>query len=605
MSPEPLTREGRRGGRRVGAAGRLFSYLAMRKVALASALALITLGVLAFLLISVFLGEAVGILSTTRDLEEVRTYGLLIGGMAGLSALTLFVAFRLIATVTQSALYELRKDLFEHVQSLSLSFFDRQPIGELVSRINNDTDAITSFFQGPLGTVTMGAVMLAIAITAMFLLNAPLAAVVIVLLIILMAVVYMLTRVAGPAFTLLQQKVADLNGRMEETLTGERVVIAYRQQDRASQDLAGDSTQARNTGARAQISALTTGPVVILFTNITLAVVALMGSLLILRATMEVSTLVTFFSLTQLFVIPLFTIFANFNYILLALAGAHRIFNILDERPSVVDVAGAPPLDLTKGHVVFDNVDFSYVPGRKILTGVSFEAKPGQMIGLCGPTGAGKSTIINILTRYYDLDSGTIYVDGQDISKVQQDSLRTQIATVLQEPFLFSDTVMNNLKYGRSGATDEECIKAAKEAHCDEFISHLPQGYDTVLSEGGANLSQGQRQLLTIARTMVANPKMLILDEATSNVDTRTERLIQEAIRKLQENRTSFVIAHRLSTIKHADQILVINNKRIIERGTHEELMNMRGFYYDLYMGQYKGKVSEVLPVELRGEVQA
>jgi ATP-binding cassette subfamily B protein len=240
------------------------------------------------------------------------------------------------------------------------------------------------------------------------------------------------------------------------------------------------------------------------------------------------------------------------------------------------------------GHVVFNHVDFSYVQGRKILRDNTFEALPGQKIGLCGPTGAGKSTIINILTRYYDLDAGTITIDGQNIADVTQESLRQNIAAVLQEPFLFSDTVMNNLKYAREGATDEECIAAAKQANAHDFIMQLPQGYETLLTERGSNLSQGQRQMLTIARAMVAAPKMLILDEATSNVDTRTEKLIQEGLARLMEGKTSFVIAHRLSTIRDSARILVIDAGVIVEQGTHDELMAKQGFYYKLYMTQFR-----------------
>jgi ATP-binding cassette subfamily B protein len=239
---------------------------------------------------------------------------------------------------------------------------------------------------------------------------------------------------------------------------------------------------------------------------------------------------------------------------------------------------------------VFEDVDFSYVPGRKILRHNTFEARPGQKIGICGPTGAGKSTIINILTRYYDVDSGRIIIDDQPLEKLTQRSLREQVGVVLQEAYLFSDTVMNNLKYARKGATDEECIAAAKQANAHEFIMNLPQGYDTMLTERGANLSQGQRQMITIARAMVADPKILILDEATSNVDTRTEKLINEGLARLMEGRTSFVIAHRLSTIQDSNKILVLNAGEIIEQGPHDELMARRGFYYDLYMSQFKGK---------------
>jgi ATP-binding cassette subfamily B protein len=273
-------------------------------------------------------------------------------------------------------------------------------------------------------------------------------------------------------------------------------------------------------------------------------------------------------------------------------AGAARVFKILDEQPKVKDDPQATPFTIAKGEVVFNDVDFSYVEGRKILRHNSFVAKPGEMIGLCGPTGAGKSTIINILTRYYDIDSGTITIDGQDIKEVKQADLRLQISAVLQEPYLFSDTVMNNLKYAREGASDEECIAAAKQANAHDFISSLPEGYNTFLTRGGANLSQGQRQMLTIARAMVADPKILILDEATSNVDTRTEKLIQEGLQRLMHGRTSFVIAHRLSTIRPADKILVINNGEIIEAASHDELMAQRGFYYDLFMTQFRGQAS-------------
>jgi ATP-binding cassette subfamily B protein len=276
--------------------------------------------------------------------------------------------------------------------------------------------------------------------------------------------------------------------------------------------------------------------------------------------------------------------------VLNAIAGGRRVFAIIDEQPTVQDAPDATDYEFRGGHIVFEDVDFSYVPGRKILRHNTFEAKPGQKIGICGPTGAGKSTIINILTRYYDVDSGQITIDGQPLEKLTQHSLREQVGVVLQEAYLFSDTVMNNLKYARKGATDEECIAAAKQANAHEFIMNLPQGYDTMLTERGASLSQGQRQMITIALAMVAQPKILVLYEATSNVDTRTEKLINEGLARLMEGRTSFVIAHRLSTIQDADRILVLNAGEIIEQGTHDELMARRGFYYNLYMSQFKGK---------------
>ena len=280
-----------------------------------------------------------------------------------------------------------------------------------------------------------------------------------------------------------------------------------------------------------------------------------------------------------------------------ATAGAARVFRILDEKPVVADLPAAAPMPPVTGDVRFDDVDFAYVPGRTVLRKNTFHALPGQVFGLCGPTGAGKSTIINILTRYYDISSGSITVDGTSIDSVQQDSLRIQIAQVLQEPFLFSGTIMDNLRYARSGATDEDCISAARQAGAYGFIMAQPEGFETYLNDGGSNLSQGQRQMLTIARAMVAEPRLLILDEATSNVDTRTEKLIQAGLLNLQEGKTSFIIAHRLSTIRHSDCILVINQGEIIERGTHDELMMKQGFYYTLYMSQFRGKLSTITGV--------
>lgn len=293
--------------------------------------------------------------------------------------------------------------------------------------------------------------------------------------------------------------------------------------------------------------------------------------------------------------------------LLAAIAAAERIFLTLDEKPVITDKPNAVTMPPIQGHVEFKNVDFSYVPGRPILKHNTFEALTGQKIGLCGPTGAGKSTIINLITRYYDIDNrkddssdklgnssgdrGDILIDGHSIYDVQQESLCRQIGIVLQEPFLFSDTVINNLRYARLDATENDCIDAAKRANAHDFIMRLPKGYETLLTERGSNLSQGQRQLLTIARMMVQDPRMVILDEATSNVDTRTEQKIQEALARLIEGRTSFVIAHRLSTIRDSDQILVIKAGEIIERGTHDAMMANQGFYYDLYMSQFKGKL--------------
>jgi ATP-binding cassette subfamily B protein len=304
-----------------------------------------------------------------------------------------------------------------------------------------------------------------------------------------------------------------------------------------------------------------------------------------------VGTIAAFYTYSRQFANPLRQLGDLYNQLQSALAGAERVFDLLDERPELADAPDAFVLDDIAGEVVFDHVDFAYVDDVPVIRDMSLQAEPGQTIALVGPTGAGKTTMVNLLTRFYDIDDGVISVDGHDIRGVQKASLRRNLGIVLQDTFLFSESVMDNIRYGRLDASDEEVVAAAKLANADQFIRRLPQGYDTPLSERGSNLSQGQRQLLAIARAVLADPAILILDEATSSVDTRTEVHIQEALLRLMEGRTSFVIAHRLSTIRNADKILVINDGEIIERGTHEELLAQHGFYYNLYMSQFKGKV--------------
>ena len=334
-------------------------------------------------------------------------------------------------------------------------------------------------------------------------------------------------------------------------------------------------------------------PLMGILSNANIAVVAGLGGWMVLQGWATIGTIATFYNYSRKFAAPLRHLGNLYNQIQSALAGAERVFEVIDEQPELTDASDAAALDDVAGEVAFDHVDFSYVPGVPVIRDMSLTARPGQAIALVGPTGAGKTTMVNLLTRFYDIQGGAITIDGRDIRQVQKDSLRRQLGIVLQDTFLFSETVMENIRYGRLDASDEECIAAAKLAHADQFIRRLPQGYDTELSERGSNLSQGQRQLLAIARALLADPGVLILDEATSSVDTRTEVNIQKALLQLMEGRTSFVIAHRLSTIRDADKILVINDGEIIERGTHDELLAQGGFYYNLYMSQFKGKAAE------------
>jgi ATP-binding cassette subfamily B protein len=369
--------------------------------------------------------------------------------------------------------------------------------------------------------------------------------------------------------------------------------LAFGQEARTLADFDKTNDAVRAIGIHANSYAMLIPPLMGILSNANIAILAGVGGWMTLQGLATVGTIAAFYNFSRQFAGPLRQLGNLYNQVQSALAGAERVFEILDEQPELTDEPDAPVLDDIAGEVVFDSVDFAYVDDVPVIKDMGLHAQPGQTIALVGPTGAGKTTMVNLLTRFYDIDDGAIIIDGHDIRSVQKAGLRRQLGIVLQDTFLFSESVMDNIRYGRLDATDEEVIAAAKLANADQFIRRLPHGYDTELSERGSNLSQGQRQLLAIARAVLANPSILILDEATSSVDTRTEVHIQEALLRLMEGRTSFVIAHRLSTIRNADKILVINDGEIIERGTHEELLGQGGFYHNLYMSQFKGKTDQ------------
>jgi ATP-binding cassette subfamily B protein len=461
---------------------------------------------------------------------------------------------------------------------------------DLTRRVSNDSEAFSLFYEAAVAELIRAGMQIILLVVVMFVINWQMTLAALLVVPVMVGLAAVIERVATPAFAKMQEEMGDLSGFQEETLAGHKVIIANRRNDWAAATNEEYAHRVFEVGSHAFFSSLLQTPVTMTSATMMMIAVLTVGGLLVTADQISVGEVIAFMGYAGLLASPL-SIIANLtSTVLNAIAGGRRVFAIIDEQPTVQDAPDATDYEFRGGHIVFENVDFSYVPGRKILRHNTFEAKPGQKIGICGPTGAGKSPSINILTRYYDVDSGRITIDGQPLEKLTQHSLREQVGVVLQEAYLFSDTVMNNLNYARKGATDEECIAAAKQANAHEFIMNLPQGYDTMLTERGASLSQGQRQMITIARAMVAQPKILVLDEATSNVDTRTEKLINEGLARLMEGRTSFVIAHRLSTIQDADRILVLNAGEIIEQGTHDELMARRGFYYNLYMSQFKGK---------------
>jgi ABC-type multidrug transport system fused ATPase/permease subunit len=494
----------------------------------------------------------------------------------------------LMVNVAQGLVADIRSQLFSHIQSLSMAFFDRRPVGDLMSRVSNDTDTINSTLSNGLIEFTTNILTLGGILVAMFFLNWQLAMGTLVIMPIMLWITGEVTRRSRVLFRNVQRNLGNLNASMEENITGLRAIKAFAREAETLDEFGQINATNRDAGIKADVITAALGPMFTTMSTITIASTALLGGWLALRGVVEVGVIATFVIYIMNFFRPMRAISMLYNQLQSALAGAERIFAILGEKPSVQDAPDAQPLPSIQGAVRFDHVDFAYTLNKPVLIDVNLEAKPGQTVALVGPTGAGKTTIINLLSRFYDVTGGAIYIDGQDIRTIQQESLRQQLGIVLQDTFLFSATVMENLRYGRLDATDEEVVAAARLANADRFIHLLPQGYQTKVSERGHNFSQGQRQLLAIARAILADPRILILDEATSSVDTRTEMQIQEALLNLLKGRTAFVIAHRLSTILNADQVLVINDHRIIERGTHEELLAQRGFYHNLYMSQYK-----------------
>jgi len=555
------------------------------------AMALQIVGLVALIAIPSFVGNAVNVFSepggTSAELQQWALFAI----VAGIVYVALnYFATRIFSALATTALYDLQRHLFDHMQTLSLTFFDRQPLGELMSRVTNDTESVALFYESAVAQMIRAIIQIGLIIIVMFAANWELTLAALIIVPVMLFLTGAIQRIASPAFAKLQEELGEVSGFQEETIAGNKVIISNRQREwagDANQELAG---QVFDTASKAFFTSLLQFPLTNTLVMIQIVIVLLVGGLMVIEGVTTLGLVISFVGYASLLSSPLSQIANLTSTTLNAIAGGRRVFAIVDEQPQITDAPDAKPFEFKGGHVEFKEVDFSYVPGRKILRHNTFEALPGQLIGICGPTGAGKSTIINILTRYYDIDSGTILIDGQDISKLAQASLRKQIGVVLQEAFLFSDTVMNNLRYAREGATDEDCIEAAKLANAHDFIMNLPQGYGTLLTERGANLSQGQRQMITIARAMVAQPKMLILDEATSNVDTRTEKLVQEGMQNLMADKTSFSIAHRLSTIRPAHKILVLNGGVIVEQAPHDELMAQHGAYYTLYMSQFKGK---------------
>ena len=495
----------------------------------------------------------------------------------------------LMIDVAQSTIKHLRKDLFDRMQRLPLRFFDRNTHGDLMSRFTNDVENINQTLSQSVAQLFGNVIAVVGTFVAMLLLS-PLMTLVAVATVPLITVFTQLVVKFTRRFYKQQQTIlGELNGYIEETITGQRVVKVFNREAQVRADFSEINGRLRVAGTKAQIYSGVMGPFMNLVNNLGYALVTAFGAWMVVTGRgVTVGVVFSFLLYQRQFGRPLNEIANLFSTIQSSLAGAERIFGVMDEKPEPADDADAATLHDIRGRVEADDVTFGYDPARPVLKHATFEAKPGRTIALVGPTGAGKTTVVNLLTRFYDVDSGSFRIDGIDLRRIRRDSLRSSLGIVLQDTVLFSETVRENIRYGRLTATDAEVGAAARTANADLFIQRLPQGYDTVLSDDGGNLSQGQRQLLAIARAILSDPAILILDEATSSIDTRTEVHIQEAMFELMKGRTSFVIAHRLSTIRNADLILVIKDGEIIERGCHDELMAADGFYAGLQNSQKK-----------------
>ncbi len=527
--------------------------------------------------------------------------------IAGLGRLTLFIVFfyivgSVLTSITfyvmswtgQQALREMRVDVFNKLHQLSLGFYTKNDAGDLMARITADAEAIQQAFGFALVSVFSGALLLVWIAYNMLARSIPFALLSMSVMPLMVIATLFFSTQARKAFRKSRAEMGSVNAELQETISAVREVQAFNRADENIENFRQVNAANRDANVRAVSFTSALAPALEALGYVALAIVVCVGGAALLSGgelfgtVVSLGLVVTFMGYVQRFNQPIQQISVLWTNLQNAVAGGERIFNLIDQKVEIVDKPDAKPMPQIAGAVAFSHVSAEYNVGEPVLKDVSFSATPGQTIAIVGPTGAGKTTIINLIPRFFDVTSGSVTIDGIDVRDVTQVSLRRQIGIVLQDTFLFSATVMENIRFGKPGATDEECIAAAKLALADQFIGRLADGYQTVLGERGAGLSQGQRQLLSIARAALADPRILILDEATSSVDTRTERMIQQAFDVLLEGRTSFVIAHRLSTIQNADMLLVLDKGQIVERGTHKELLAEHGFYYNLYMSQFQ-----------------
>ena len=537
-----------------------------------------------------FAGKAIGaaVGQGQVDFDTVAYYAKCMLAAYLFSNILSFLVNQVMMRMGRRVAYKMRKDVFDKLMTLPVKYFDRNQAGDIISRVSYDIDVVTTCLSADLIQILTGIVTVVGSFVMMCIISPPLVACLCVTLPLSIFFTRYMSKRTRPLYSKRSAAYGEMNGYVEEMFSGQKTILAYAYEDDVCRDFSAINQKAADAYCAADTLGMTTGPTINMINNLGLSIVGMAGAALYMLGLAGMEQISSFVLYSRKFCGPVNEIANIINEIYSALAAAERVFALLDQPEEVADLPQALPLSEVQGDVEARHVSFGYLPGKTILHDLSFKAEPGQTIAIVGHTGAGKTTIINLLMRFYDVDSGEIRVDGKGLLDITRDSLRRAYAMVLQDTWVFESTIFENIAYGKEGATLDEVIQAAKAARIHNYIMQLPAGYDTVISEDGGNISKGQKQLLTIARAMLYDTQMLILDEATSNVDTNTEQKVQKAMQQLMQGRTSFVIAHRLSTIQNADKILVMEHGDVMEQGTHQELMAKKGVYYRLYASQFE-----------------
>ncbi len=571
-----------------GTLKRIWGYMSDQKIMFFFVLLMVFISTVLTILGPFLVGKGIDIYIVEKSGNHFFFFFIVLVLIYALHSLSIWLQNIWMIKVAQNTVYKIRSDLFRQFHLLPISFFDQKKTGELMSRMTNDVENVSSTLNSSVIQISSSVLTLIGVVSVMLWMSPFLTIITLIVVPLLVVGMKWITRRTGQLFKGQQRSLGELNGYIEETITGQRIVKTFSQENRVMHEFLEKNERLRRSSFWAQTISGFIPKLMHVLNNLSFTLIAGFGGIFALKGWITIGTIVVFAEYARQFTRPLNDLANQFNTLLSAVAGAERVFDLLDEQAEEADFGEYVQSANIKGDIVFDRVYFSYGEESQTIKNISFHVSPGETVALVGATGAGKTTIINLLARFYEVNEGRILIDGKDISKLRRSELRQAMGFVLQDPFLFHTTIRENIRYGRLDATDEEVEEAAKLANAHSFIKNLPDQYDTIINEGGTSISQGQKQLLSIARAILKNPSILLLDEATSSIDTVTELKIQEALERLMKGRTSFVIAHRLNTIKKADQIFVIQDGRIVEKGSHDELLEKEGFYFDLVTNQLK-----------------